>query len=102
MAEEMVFAQGDDLPTVSAILSDATGPLNLTDCTVTFEALIAGVTVSTACDVQAPATDGHVHFEPSNETVATKGSHTGRYKVVYLSGKVLHVPNDSQIRVVVT
>lgn len=90
---ELFFNVGDTLPEVEATLSDAAGPLDLTDCTVTLEARVAGTTVSVPCSVATPATGGVVTLRPTVALTAAAGRYPARFKVV-TDGGFMHVPNS--------
>jgi hypothetical protein len=91
--------RGDTAIPLTAILSDGTGPLDLTGITVRFK--MRGATLSTT-KVDSPAVPdpdqitnkGKVKYEWADSDVDTPGNFVGEFKL-FSGGKPLTFPNGS-------
>jgi hypothetical protein len=94
--DKMIYvANADNLPSVSAILEDANGAINLTDSTVKFKTnwgLDATATIVNAAT-------GSVRYDWVDGDIATAGTFSAWFVIEYDDGGVLTVPNDGFITI---
>lgn len=93
---------GDTLPHLSAVLTQAGAPIDLTNCTVRFEMkpFAGGDVLGGACVVDS-ATDGRIHYEWKTVDTATIGSYHGQFHITYGNGDTLTVPTTGVVSVAV-
>lgn len=93
---------GDTLPHLSAVLTQAGAPIDLTGCVVRFEMrpFDGGDTLGGECVVDS-ATAGRVRYEWQTVDTATIGSYLGQFHITYGNGDTLTVPTTGVVSVAV-
>jgi len=96
---------GNQLPVLSAALTDATGqPMDLTDCTVQFR-MRQAVHSTPAVNAPASITDaanGKVQYAWTSEDTATAGTYIAEFVITNGSGQTSTSPNSGYISVQIT
>lgn len=94
------IVRGDELPHLTATLTQSRAPIDLTNCTVEFEMVpvAGGASIGGACVVDSP-TAGTVHYvwQPGDTDAA--GSYQGQFRVTYGTGDVITVPTIGVITI---
>jgi hypothetical protein len=96
---EFSIPRGDLLPILSATLSDAKGPIDLTGATVKFQMRLPGsstLKVDAAAQTVDPATGGQVTYTWAGTDTDTPGLYIAWFLVTY-SGKTMEAPNPQMV-----
>lgn len=88
--------QHDTWPPLIAILSDATGPLDLTGATIkVILKPTTGSNIVGTCSIVAPASAGKVRYNWVVGDTAAVMSYNGEFEITWGDGTVGTVPNDT-------
>jgi hypothetical protein len=99
MSNTFSLKRNDTLPRLRAVLSDSSGPVDLTGCSVKFiyKAEGKGQPVSrTAAVLSDPP--GTVEYQWVIEDTAVSGNFSGEWEVTFPSGRKLTFPNENYIK----
>ena len=88
--------KGDRLPTLTATLLDAAGPINLTGTTVAFKAKSGATLISGAATI-TDAVAGKVEYAWGANDTSIVGAYLAKFEVTYPGSKLLSVPNTKDI-----
>lgn len=102
MSDEFIIKQNDTLPTLTAVLRNASGTVaDLTNCTITFK---MGSEISTKTSAAATITNaigGGVSYQWTASDTDTAGIYLGEFEVVKPTGLKETFPNSEPFRVVI-
>lgn len=103
MAAVFYIKQGDTMPSLEAVLKDASGSaVNLSAAdSVYFHLQLGSVSISRAAVVVTPAV-GSVRFDWQASDIVTAGNGFGEFQVNWADGTVTTFPNNDSIWVLIT
>tara|TARA_R110001606_G_scaffold374883_1_gene532923 strand:- start:249 stop:572 length:324 start_codon:yes stop_codon:yes gene_type:complete len=102
MSDQFIIKQNDTLPTLTAVLKDASGTVvDLTNCTVTFKMGSEVATKTSAAATITSATQGGVSYQWTASDTDTAGIYLGEFEVVKPTGLKETFPNGEPFRVIV-
>lgn len=88
--------KGDRYPSIAAILTVNGSPINLSGCTVKFQARnsLTGVVKINGDAVVVDATTGSVRYDQTDEDMDTAGRYEAEWEITLPSTKKVTIPND--------
>lgn len=101
MAFDFYLKRGDTGPTISAVLSDPAGVVDLTGATVRFKMRLSdsGAIVVNAVATIVSAAAGSVSYGWEAADTAVAGTYLAEWEVTFGNGEVITFPNDGHLHV---
>lgn len=104
MAIDFYIKRGDTGPSITAVLSDPSGAVDLTGASVKFKLRLAdtGALVVNADATIVTPVQGSVAYGWESGDTAVAGEYLAEWEVTFQNGEIITFPNDGYLRIKVT